>query len=166
MKVNNRKIVIFFFIISYIFIVKPVASVIELRKARKIKLKEINDLMNENKNLKRRLKEYSKDKDQLKDKKTNYNIKAFKNLGEYNSYINSHMGNNKIKILYIGRSILNKNSVVVSYNLKGKLYNFISFFNEIEKDKKIFLSEENFYVEKKGDEIIATINLEGNILRD
>ena len=76
------------------------------------------------------------------------------------------MRKNKIQILYIGRSILKKNSVLVSYNLKGKLYNFVSFLNEIEKDKKVFLSGENFYIEEEGYEITATINLEGNILRD
>lgn len=166
MKINNGKIVIIFFIISYVFVIKPVTNIFEVKREIKVKLKEINDLTKENKNLKEKLKECLDNKNHLNDKNINYKTKTFKNLGEYNSYINSYMRKNKIQILYTGRSILKKNSVLVSYNLKGKLYNFVSFLNEIEKDKKVFLSGENFYIEEKGDEIIATINLEGNILRD
>lgn len=166
MKVNNGKIVIIFCIISYIFVIKPVTNIIEIKREIKVKLKEINNLTKENKNLKEKLKKCLKDENHLNDKNTNYKTKTFKNLGEYNSYINFYMRKNKIQILYIGRSILKKNSVLVSYDLKGKLYNFVSFLNEIEKDKKVFLSGENFYIEEEGYEITATINLEGNILRD
>lgn len=166
MKKDNRKIIIIYFIISYIFIIKPLNEVIKLKQEKKIKLKKMNELIEDNKIFKKKLILYSKQENYLKQKITNHKIKFFKNLGEYNSYISFYMKKNNLKTLYIGRSILKKNSVVVSYNLKGKLYNFIGFLNEIEKEKKVYLSGESFYIEKKGDDITATINLEGNIFKE
>lgn len=162
---DNKKIILVGFVVSYIFIVKPINKVIKLKREKRIELKETINLIDNNKILKKELKSFSKEKKPFQKSKLNLKGYYFRGLGEYNDYINFNMKENNIKTLYIGRSILKKNSVIVSFNLKGKLYDFVGFLNKIEKEKKIYLSSGNFYIEKKGEDIIATINLEGNIFK-
>lgn len=162
---DKKKLIIIIFIVIYISMINPIYKIIQLEKEKNIILREKNTLKANNINLITQRKEIFNKNKSLENKEKDPKVDAFKKVGEYLSDIDILLKNNNLKIIYMGRIKVKENKIKGSYNLKGTLYNFIGFLNEIEKTKKVFLSKENFFIEEKEKEILITINLEGYFLK-
>ena len=163
MKSNKKMTIIFFMTIIYGMIINPTFTVLKLEKEKNILLKKNKSLKSNNVNLLKKKNFLFNKKEILENKKIKF--KKFNKVGDYSNYVNNCILKNNLKVIYMGRLKVNRNRIIGSYNLEGKLYNFISFLNQLEKEKNIFLSDGNFYIENNESSLIATINLEGYFYR-